>query len=181
MSGNPNNYGDISRLAVVMMLFGLLSLANHGNEFLKQAVISPGSSADLGVAAACRADELEEEQLTLQECQLMVQNVRILLSSSPDWFRPFQQVVSGMGIAAALFCIVMAFSLINSQAPPLKLATASLCLMLVLDVVGFVAAVNTGPMLRAQYLWPLLLWIAIHLCLLVALIRFRQQSASENR
>jgi hypothetical protein len=81
---------NVSWLAVMIMLFGLLLLASHSNELLKQTVIGPGGSADLGMAADCRADELEEEQLSLEECQLMVSNVRIILSSSPQWYRSYQ-------------------------------------------------------------------------------------------
>lgn len=175
MSNSEIKTANFSWVAVVIMLFGLLLLASHGNELLKQAVIGPGSSADLGFAADCRADELEEEQLSLEECQLMVSNVRIILSSSPEWFRPFQLTLSSLGIASTLFSLITAFSLINRKSPPLRLAIVSIALLLLVDVAGFVAAVNTGPLLRAQYLWPLLLWICVHLCMLVAVIRFEQQ------
>lgn len=180
MSNNDIKTADFSWLAVVMMLFGLLLLASHGNELLKQAVISPGSSAEIGIAANCRADELEEEQLSLEECQLMVSNVRIILISSPDWFRPYQLALSSVGIAATLLSLVTAFSLINRSSPTLRLARLSISLLLLVDVAGFVAAVNIGPMLRAQYLWPLLLWISIHLCMLVAVIRFAQQVETDS-
>jgi hypothetical protein len=166
---------NVSWLAVVIMLFGLLLLASHSNELLKQTVLSPGSSADLGRAADCRADELEEEQLSLEECQLMVSNVRIILSSSPEWFRPYQLTLSSLGMAATLLSLVTAFGLINRQSPPLRLAIVSVAILLLVDVAGFVAAVNTGPLLRAQYLWPLLLWVSVHLCMLVTIIRFDQQ------
>lgn len=178
--GNEIVKTNVSWLAVVIMLFGLLLLASHSNELLKQAVIGPGSSADLGYAADCRADELEEEQLSLEECQLMVSNVRIILSSSPDWFRPYQLALSSLGVAATLLSLVTAFSLVNRASPPLRLARLSIALLLLVDVAGFAAAVNTGPMLRAQYLWPLLLWISIHLCMLVAVIRFAQQVEMDN-
>ena len=172
--------GKASWLTVVIMLFGLLLLASHGNELLKQAVIGPGSSAELGFAADCRADELEEEQLSLEECQLMVSNVRIILSSSPAWFRSYQLTLSSVGIAATLLSLVTAFGLINRQSPSLRLAIVSIAMLLLIDVAGFVAAVNTGPLLRAQYLWPLVLWISIHLCMLVALIRFKQQGEIDS-
>ena len=67
------------------MLFGVLLLASHSNELLKQIVIAPGSIAELGVPADCRADELEEEGLSLLECELMVSNVQIILASSPEY------------------------------------------------------------------------------------------------
>lgn len=180
MNNSEIKTANFSWLAVVIMLFGLLLLASHSNELLKQAVLGPGSSADLGFAADCRADELEEEQLSLEECQLMVSNVRIILSSSPEWFRPYQLTLSSLGIAATLFSLVTAFGLINRQSPGLGLAIVSTALLFIIDIAGFVAAVNTGPLLRAQYLWPLLLWICIHLCMLVAVIRFRQQGGMSS-
>ncbi len=171
---------NVSWLAAVVMLFGLLAFAGHSNELLKQIVIAPGGSADLGLAADCRADELEEEQLSLAECQLMVSNVRIILNSSPGWFRSFQLTLSSIGITAALFSTVIAFGMINRKTPVLGLALISVGLLLLLDVIGFVAAVNIGPLLRAQYLWPLLLWIAIHLCMLLAVARTMQQLQSDG-
>ena len=180
MNNSEIKTANFSWLAVVIMLFGLLLLASHSNELLKQAVLGPGSSSDLGFAADCRADELEEEQLSLEECQLMVSNVRIILSSSPEWFRPYQLTLSSLGIAATLFSLVPAFGLINRQSPGLGLAIVSTALLFIIDIAGFVAAVNTGPLLRAQYLWPLLLWICIHLCMLVAVIRFGQQDEMDS-
>lgn len=173
--------GNQSPLAVVLMLFGLLALASHGNELLRQAVIIPGSSADLGIAADCRADELEEEQLTLEECQLMVSSVKIFLSSSPVWFRSFQIALASLGAIAALLSIASAIALINRGASAPRLALIAAVLLLTLDVAGFVAAVNTGPLLRAQYLWPLLLWAAIHLCLLMALLRVAAAGEAASR
>ncbi|MFT4814795.1 MAG: hypothetical protein ACI80L_001971 [Pseudohongiellaceae bacterium] len=171
---------NMSWLAVIIMLFGLLLLASHSNELLKQTVIGPSSSADLGFAADCRVDELEEEQLSLEECQLMVSNVRIILSSSPPWYRSYQLTLSSLGTVATLFSLVTAFGLINRHSPGLRLAIVSTALLLIIDVAGFVAAVNTGPLLRAQYLWPLLLWICIHLSMLAAIIRLAQQSEMDS-
>jgi len=171
-----NNETKGAAIAAFMMLFGLLLLASHGNELLKQSVIGPGSAADLGAAADCRADELEEEQLSLQECQLMVSSVRIILSSSPAWFRVYQLSLSSLGIVVTLFSLATAFGLVTRLKPFLRLAMLSTALLLLIDTAGFIAAVNTGPLLRAQYLWPLMLWFCIHLCMLVALIRISQNS-----
>ena len=168
---------NVTGLAAVITLFGLLLLASHSNELLRQIVIAPGSSADLGVEAACRADELEEEQLSLQECQLLVVDVQIVLSSSPAWFRPYQLTLSSFGIAAAVLSMLTAFGLINRQSPPFRLVAVSMGILLLIDLAGFLAAVNTGPLLRARYLWPLLLWFVVHLCVLVAAIRLAQQQS----
>jgi len=165
-TGNIGNVG----LGVVAALFALLLFASNGNELLKQTVIAPGSSAEMGAEANCRADELEEEGLSLQECQLMVSSIQITLASSPDWFRPFQMASSTVGMLAAIFSFIVSFGLINGSQSNRNIIRISFSLLLLLDVSGFIAAVNTGPLLRAIYLWPLLLWFFIHLCLLVAVV-----------
>lgn len=173
MSTNENTSSNLACLAVLIMLFGLLALASHGNELLKQTVIVPGSTAELGTAADCRADELEEEQLSLDECQLMVANVRIILASSPEWFRSFQLLISGLGVAGAAFSAIAAFNLINRGTKSLNATMLSILFLLLLDIFGFIGAVNTGPLLRAQYLWPLVLWLAIHVTMLASVIRLK--------
>ena len=44
-------------LGIIAVLFGILLLANHGNELLKQFVLIPGSAAELFLPADCRVDE----------------------------------------------------------------------------------------------------------------------------
>ena len=156
-------------LGTVAVLFGVLLFASHGNELLKQIVITPGSTAELGVAANCRADELEEEGLSLQECQLMVSSVQIVLASSPEWFRSFQIALSTLGGLGTIFSIVIGIKLVNRRTDVRRLALICFASLLIIDVIGFFAALNTGPLLRAQYLWPLLIWFFIHLCLLLAI------------
>ena len=164
-------------LGVVAVLFALLLLANQANELLKQIVIAPGSAAEMGTAADCRADELVEEGLSLQECQLMVAAVQIILASSPPWFRPFQIGLALLVCGVALASMVAGVGLVNDRPRYIKLAVISFSLLVLLDVVAFTAALNTGPLLRAQYLWPLLLWFFIHLCLAMAAFNLMQQES----
>ena len=77
MSIKEGNNANIKWIGVTSVLFGVLLLANHGNEILRQSVIAPGVAIES--AADCRPDELEEENLSLRECQLMVNNVQIIL------------------------------------------------------------------------------------------------------
>lgn len=163
-------------LGAVAILFALLFFATQANELLKQIVIAPGSSAELGVEANCRADELQEEGLSLRECELMVSSVQITLASSPPWYRSFQIVWSAAGTAAAILCFVASFGYMTSNRPKHKLAIVSFALLLLLDIFGFFAAINTGPLLRALTLSPLLLWFFIHLCLLIAGVNTFQRS-----
>lgn len=155
-------------LGAVAVLFGILLLASQANELLKQIVIAPGTAAELGIAANCRADELVEEALSLRECQLMVSSVQITLASSPEWFRPFQIGLSIVGCIGAAVSLLVGFGLVNGFGNASRWGVYSFSLLVLLDIVGFIAAVNIGPLLRAQYLSPLMLWFFIHLCLLVA-------------
>ena len=164
-------------LGVVGVLFAMLLLANQTNELLKQIVIAPGSAAEMGMAADCRADELAEEGLSLQECRLMVSSVQIILASSPPWFRPFQIGLSLLVCGVALASMVAGFGLVNDSPRFIKLGVISFSLLVLLDVAAFTAALNTGPLLRAQYLWPLLLWFFIHLCLAMAALNGMQRES----
>ena len=141
------------------MLFGVLLLASHSNELLKQIVIAPGSIAELGVPAACRADELEEEGLSLLECELMVSNVQIILASSPEWFRPLMFLLSVSGILFAALSISVGFSFVNNKSVNLNWAKSCFVALIVIDLGIFIVATNTGPLLRAQYLWLSLIHI----------------------
>ena len=152
------------------MLFGVLLLASHSNELLKQIVIAPGSIAELGVPADCRADELEEEGLSLLECELMVSNVQITLASSPEWFRPLMFLLSVSGVLFATLSISVGFSFVNNKSVNLNWAKSCFVALIVIDLGIFILATNTGPLLRAQYLWSTLLWFFVHLFLLFAVV-----------
>ena len=135
------------------MLFGVLLLASHSNELLKQIVIAPVSIAELGVPADCRADELEEEGLSLLECELMVSNVQIILASSPEWFRPLMFLLSVSGILFAALSISVGFSFVNNKSVNLNWAKSCFVALIVIDLGIFIVATNTGPMIRAMYIW----------------------------
>jgi len=168
-------------LGVVAVLFGVLLLASQSTELLKQLVIAPGTTAELGIAADCRSDELEEEGLSLLECQLLVSNVQISLASSPGWFRPVQIFLSLSSSLAAVLSVAVGMALVADRRGPATLAVPVFGLLILLDCAGFVAVLNTGPLLRAQYLWPALLWFFIHACLFTAaLVRRQQQLASDD-
>jgi hypothetical protein len=177
----PQGTGINSKwLGVVAVLFGILLLANHGNEFLKQSVLTPGSAAELGVAADCRPDELEEEGLSLQECELMVSNVQIALVSSPAWFRSTMQWLSVFGILFATYSITSGIAFVGERKTNRTLVVLCFGGLVLLDLFIFVAAVNTGPLLRAQYLWSTLLWFFIHLSLLAAVLSAPSRSEEES-
>lgn len=171
---------DPTGFGVVAVLFGLLLLAYQGTEVLQQAVIAPGTAAELGIAADCRPDELEEEALSLEECQLMVSNVQIMLASSPAWYRSFKLLLATASGLAAVLSVAIGMGMVVEKRGLVSLAIPVFGLLLVLDGAGFIAALNTGPLLRAQTLWPALLWFFIHLSLVTGALVQHQQQAQDG-
>lgn len=164
----------IKFFSLIAVLFAVLLTASYSNEILKQLVIVPGSAAELGLSADCREDELLEEGLSQQECELMVANVQIILASSPEWFRGFQIFYSSLGGLVSVACLFFAGASYRLEARPLKLVNITLGILLALDILGFSAALFTGPMLRSLYLWPLVIWFFVHLSLFLAGRRLQQ-------
>ena len=167
-------------LGIIAVLFGILLVANHGNELLKQSVLTPGSAAELFVPANCRADELEEEGLSQQECELMVSNVQIALVSSPQWFRPAMLWLSALGIFFGIFSIVTGIAFVGGRKMNLTMAKFCFAALLTVDLCTFIAVVNTGPLLRAQDLWPTLLWFFIHLTIFAVVMSSSTPIEQEN-
>lgn len=161
---------NLKSIGLVAVLFGILLFANHGNELLKQLVLIPGSISQQGISADCREDELEEENISLFECQLLVANIQIALASSPDWFRPAMLFFSFLGSLFALFSVYFGMALVSNSKNSSFLIKICFCALLGIDLLIFIAASNTGPLLRAQYLWPSLIWFFVHIILLTAVI-----------
>jgi len=165
-------------LGTIIVLFGLLAFASNANEILKQWVVAPGSAAELNIAPNCRPDELEEEDITVLECQLLVSNLQIQLASSPVWFRSYTLILSSLTSMLALGSLIVGFSFVNRKEQGRKLGIFCFALLLIIDTSNFIAATATGPLLRAIYLWPALLWFFIHLSLLLAIW---QSTSAKNR
>jgi len=161
------------------VLFGSLFAAAQGNELLQQAVITPGSAAARNLPIECREDEAEEEGVSVAECELMVANVRIMIASRPEWFRGVQMAIALTGAAMAFGSILIGVALIDGRRWAARAAAAIFAALLLLDAAGFAAAVYTGPLLRALYLWNILLWFSIHLCLLAGALAGREVSRSQ--
>lgn len=157
--------GNINWGGVIVVLFGLLFAASQANEWMSLLVIEPGSAVDRGLSAACRADELEEENISLRECELMVANVEIILASRPEWVRSLLIPTSMAGTLIASLSIFVGLGLAGRKRWAGQVALYCFGLLLLIDLIGFIAMVNTGPLLRARYLWNILLWFFIHLCM----------------
>ena len=177
MSIKEGNNANIKWIGVTSVLFGVLLLANHGNEILRQSVIAPGVAIES--AADCRPDELEEENLSLRECQLMVSNVQIILASSPSWFRSVSICLYLLGFVSALLSLVFGMRFVSSPNSAQRPLRASFVSLVAIDLLIFMAASTTGPLLRSIYLWPNLLWLFIHLALLAAVLSYNSESTQE--
>lgn len=158
-----------SGFAVVLMLFALLAAASHGNELLKQSVLLPAAEGISEADLDCREDELQEEGISLEECGLMLSSVRVALASSPDWYRSFQILNSSLGLALALASAGVAIRIYNNYEVR-NFALLAFVGLIIVDLAGLLAAVNLGPLLRTQTLWPGIQWLVTHLCFLVALL-----------
>jgi hypothetical protein len=165
-------------LGVLAVLFGAMFAAAQTNEWMVQRVIAPDSVAAQNIPADCREDEAEEEGISVDECELMVANVRIMIASRPAWFRSMQSRLVVTGALVALWSILAGVSLVDYRAWAPAAAAATFAALIAIDMAQFVAALYTGPLLRALYLWNITVWITIHLCLLAGALagrRFEQE------
>ena len=175
----PNTSGPAwaSWLGVVAVIFGILQTAAHGNEWMTQKVITPDSAAMQGITPRCPEDELIEEGISLAECELMTAKVRIMIVSRPDWFRGVQMGLALIGTVIAFSSIFVGAALVQYRSWAPGAAVIIFMSLLTIDAVGFALATNTGPLLRATYLWNILLWFFIHLVMTAGAIAGRH---SEN-
>ena len=156
------------------MVLGTFLAATQGNELMKQAVsVAPAIPADGVSAADCRPDELEEEGLSFAECKQMVANVQSLTVSGPAWFREVQIGLAGVGTIMALGSILVGVALVDDRSWAPTGAILSFAALTGIDVLGFIAAVNAGPIIRQLYLSNLLLWLLLHLMMTVAAVAGR--------
>jgi hypothetical protein len=161
----PNASGPAwaSWLGIVAVVFGILLTAANVNEWMIQKVITSDGAAMQGIKPRCPEDELLEEGISLEECKLMIAKVRIMVVSRPNWFRDFQMSLSLIGAIISFGSIFVGLALVQYSNWAPRAAVITFSALLVIDALGFGAATNTGPLLRATYLWNILLWFSIHL------------------
>ncbi len=170
-----------SWLGIAAVVLGLLLAAAQATELMKQAVIAHAAPAAAGAAAAaCPADELAEEGLSAGECLQLVSNVRNLTVSAPDWFPPWQMALSAAGSMFAVLSVIAGVALLDRRAWAPGAAAASFAALTAIDAGSFVAVLNTGPILRDLYLWPLLSWFVIHLMMTAAAVAAPQISSGRS-
>lgn len=160
-----------SALGVVAIVLGVLLVAAHGNEWVTQYTIpAVGETVSEMPPADCPQDELEEEGLTVAQCEQMVSNLQSIRVSRPDWFRSSQLVVSAVGTGLAFVSILVGAALVNYRRWAAGAAVLVFGALVAVDVVTFITAVQTGPILRAMYLWDALLWFCLHLMMMLGAI-----------
>ena len=174
VGGAPRPVTWTASLGVIAIVFGTLMAAAQGNEILAQAVTGPDTVAARNVPADCRADEAEQEGVSLAECELMVANVRMMIVSRPPWFRGVQLALSIAGVIIACASIVVGLALTGGRPWAVAAAVPAFVALMLVDTAGFTAAFYTGPLLRALYLWNILLWLFIHMCMVAGALAGRR-------
>lgn len=179
---NPKNSTSMphwaSILGVVAIMLGVFLTAVHGNEVMKQVVITNNMPAD-GVMPEpdCPEEELEEEGISVAECEYLIQHVRGIALSAPDWFPSAQITLSAIGTVLAFGSIIIGGALVNYTPWASKAALVVFGGLAAIDLLQFAVVVNTGPTLRDVYLGGILLWFILHLMLVTGTLAGRHTEA----
>ena len=182
LSSPSPGFAWASWLGAVAVVLGIALAATHGTELMKQAVSgAPAIPADKVSAADCREDELEEEGLSFAECRQMVANVENLTVSRSAWFRGVQVGLAGVGTIIALGSIAVGVALVDDRAWAPAWGILTFAALAGVDVLGFVAAVNAGPIIRQLYLGYILLWFLLHLMMTVGAVAGRNGDTAAKR
>lgn len=166
----------MSWLGIAAVLLGVLFTAYEANEWMRQVVIERAMPADLVLPQAdCPADELEEEGLSVAECEQLVEDVRSYVVSRPDWFAGIQAWFAGLGTLLAIASVICGAALANYRPAGARAGAIVFGALTAIGVGHFIAAQLAGPILRAIHLPPTLLWISVHLALAIAFSIAREQ------
>jgi len=172
--------GWMSPLGVAAILLGVLFFAFEANDWMRQLVIERATPESLELpAAACPADELEEEGLSAAECEQLVEGVRSYVVSRPPWFAAVQAWLSGLGTLLALASILAGAALASGRVAAARVGFVVFAALTAIDIGHFIAAQQAGPIIRGLHLPQALLWVSVHLALAAACqVAGRQASPS---
>lgn len=161
--------GWAGAIGVAALLLGVLFTAHEGTEWMRELVIESATPASLELPAAeCPADELEEEGLSVAECEQLVADVRSYIVSRPAWFSTVQAWVAAIGTLLGLASIVLGAALASFRLQAARACVLVFSLLAVVDAAQFVAAQQAGPILRAIHLPAASFWFSVHLALAIA-------------
>ena len=136
-----------SWLGIVAVLLGVLLAATYATEWMKPLVLEHATSSNDNLPMAdCPEDELEEEGLSVAECEQMVLHVTSYLISAPDWFPRLHAALAAMQTGVAIGSIVVGIALIGHRSWAPVTAILTFGGLALLDIAWFTAVVNTGPM-----------------------------------
>ena len=169
-----------SILGVVAIVLGVFLTAMHGNEWMKQSVIAT-HLPETGVmpAADCPEDELEEEGITLSQCEFLVDFVGGYADATSETFDSAMKHLALAGMILAFLSVIIGGALINYTEWASKAAIAVFAGLALIDLVQFFVVAGAGPLIRDFYLWSVLLWLILHAMLLVGAIAGHQSEAAK--
>ena len=169
-----------SILGVVAIVLGVFLTAMHGTEWMKQAVIET-HMPESGVmpAADCPEEELEEEGITVGQCEFLVDYVAGFVESAPEGFGDSMKILALIGTILAFISVVIGGALVNYTQWSANAAIAVFAGLALIDILQFSVVVGAGPLIRDFYLWSVLLWLIVHAMWLVGAIAGRQHVAAQ--
>ena len=168
----------MSGLGIATLLLGVLFMALEANEWMRQLVIEEMTPASREFpAAVCPEDELEEEGLSVAECEQLVSDIVSYVVSKPEWFSGVQMTLAAFGTLLAALAIVSGAMLANYHRAAATLGFVVLVALAGVDASHFAAAQLAGPILRGIHLPPALLWFFVHLASALAFYHARAPAA----
>lgn len=169
-----------SILGVVAIVLGVFLTAMHGNEWMKQSVIQSNMPASGEMPAAdCPLGELDEEGITLSQCEFLVDYVAGFVDAAPEGFADSMKMLSLIGMILAFLSVIIGGALVNYTEWASKAAIAVFAGLALIDIVQFSMIAGAGPIIRDFYLWSILLWLILHAMLLVGAIAGHQSEAAK--
>jgi hypothetical protein len=159
-----------SILGVVAIMLGVFLTAMHGTELMKQSVMTSNMPASGEMPAAdCPLGELDEEGITLEQCEFLVDYVQGVAQATPEGFPE---------TILAFASVIIGGALVNYTSWSSTAAVVVFAGLAIVDLLQFATVVNAGPILRGMYLWSILLWFLLHLMLLVGALAGRHTEAA---
>jgi hypothetical protein len=169
-----------SILGVVAIVLGVFLTAMHGNEWMKHSVIQSNMPASGEMPAAdCPLGELDEEGITLAQCEFLVDYVAGFVDAAPEGFADSMKMLAFVGMILAFLSVIVGGALVNYTEWSSKAALTIFAGLAIIDLLQFMVVVGAGPLIRDFYLWSVLLWLILHAMLLVGAIAGRQHEAAQ--
>lgn len=167
---------------IIIVVLGVYLTAAHGNELMVHAVLD-GEPAIVqnDYFQDCPREDLQRDGISQVMCTQATRNTDTILLSRPDWYRGLQMALMSAGTLLAFASIFAGVALIEHRTWSAIAAIVVLSGLLAVDLAGFLATINSGPLLGQLYLWHILLWFFIHAILLVAVLAGRDNEKELER